>query len=382
VLESIIKDKIMLHISSQHLNDPYQHGFAPKRSVISNLVISDSILAHYADGGIPVDMILFDFSKAFDRVPHRLLLHQLSSLCVGGKFLTWINNFLSARYQRVAIGGHYSDPLPVTSGVVQGSVLGPALFSIYVSSISQCIKHAHYLFYADDLKLILPIQSVDARSALQNDLDRLHQWAKSWGMTFNISKCHVMHFGRNNPMFNYKLGDDDLLAIESSDDLGLLREAAKLGRYELHTARVIKKAFNAMFLILQGLSSRRKELMRNVFTCYIQPIIDFAAILWYPHSTTACCRVERVQRVFTKLIAGFKFISYERRLFLLHMHAVSTRVKMSKIILLYKIIHGLIDIDLRLLNLSINTNNTRASGLRLVLPVPLFVFIYCCTFVE
>ena len=187
VFEHIVKNKLLAFISANHLQDPNQHDIVSNRSVVSDLLISDSILR----------------------------------------------------------------------GFIKGYVLGPAPYSIYSSSISNLINHAHYLFYADDLKLIWPLTSVTSHTDLQSDLDRLDKWAAQWGMFFSKDNCHALHFGSNNPRHVYMLGNYNLIAVDSADDLGLLREATSPDCYDCHIELAIKKSFGALFLILHGLSSSR-----------------------------------------------------------------------------------------------------------------------------
>ena len=146
VLEHFVKDKLLAYISASHLQDANQHGFVSKRSVVSNLLISNSILTKSQNRNIPVDMILFDFSKAFDRVPHSLLLHRLKLLEIGGSFLFCLSDFLSSRFQRVSARDHLSSSTSVLSGIIKDSIKDPAFYSIYFSSVSNLINRAHYLF--------------------------------------------------------------------------------------------------------------------------------------------------------------------------------------------------------------------------------------------
>ena len=113
VLEHILTDKHLAYISANQLQDPNQHNFVSKRSVVSNLLISDSILTKSLDRNIPVDMILFDFSKVFDCIPHSLLLHRFKLLGIGGSFLSWLSDFLAGHFQRVSVKYHLSSSASV-----------------------------------------------------------------------------------------------------------------------------------------------------------------------------------------------------------------------------------------------------------------------------
>ena len=138
-----------------------------------------------------VDALLLDFSKAFDKVSHAKLLHKLGQYGVNGKTLQWISGFLHNRTQFVAINGSHSSIFPVTSGVPQGSVLGPTVFLLYINDIVDVTKSELRLF-ADDTVLYRAIKSDHDHQILQEDLYNLTKWASAWQMDFNASKCHLL----------------------------------------------------------------------------------------------------------------------------------------------------------------------------------------------
>ena len=142
--------------------------------------------------GKQTDIILLDFSKAFDKVNHSKLLWKLHQYGIRGRELAWIRAFLGSRSQQVVIDGEESESIPVTSGVPQGSVLGPILFLIYINDLPDEVRSRVRLF-ADDTALYLTMESEDERSALQTDLDILSAWETRWDMEFNPSKCQVVH---------------------------------------------------------------------------------------------------------------------------------------------------------------------------------------------
>ena len=154
VLESIVRDVLLQHFSSYNLLSNYQHGFIPGRSCVTQLlcVLDDWTRAMFE--GHNTDVIYFDFSKAFDTVPHKRLIHKLKAYGINGKLLVWLQDFLSDRQQRVIVNSTFSSWRPVTSGVPQGSILGPLLFSIYVNDLPSIVSSILFLF-ADDLKQFL-----------------------------------------------------------------------------------------------------------------------------------------------------------------------------------------------------------------------------------
>ena len=137
------------------------------------LMVYHKILDSIASGE-EVDAIYLDLSKAFDMVPHNLLIMKLESYGISGSILLWFCSYLSGRQQRVVIEGHSSDWLPVISGVPQGSILGPLLFLVYINDTPSYIhQDSSIALYADDSKLFHPIQYPNDSNLLQKDLDSL-----------------------------------------------------------------------------------------------------------------------------------------------------------------------------------------------------------------
>jgi hypothetical protein len=145
------------------------------------------------DSKIQTDLIILDFSKAFDtvHVPHRKLLHKLNQYGIDGNLLKWISAFLTKREQRVIVEGEFSSSVTVDSGVPQGTVLGPLLFVIHINDLPGVVSSQVRLF-ADDCLLYRPINSQKDHDILQQDLKNLKTWAENWRMRFNAKKCYIL----------------------------------------------------------------------------------------------------------------------------------------------------------------------------------------------
>jgi len=173
------------------------------------------------DEGNSVDLIYLDFAKAFDKVPYNRLFKKLKAHGIGGKILNWIENWLNNRRQRVCIDGEYSEWAEVTSGVPQGSVLGPILFIIYINDLDSNVISKVDKF-ADDSKLGKGLSSPEDVECLRKDLATMEKWSNDWQMKFNTDKCTVMHLGRKNKASQYTLNDKNLKGSESERDLGVI----------------------------------------------------------------------------------------------------------------------------------------------------------------
>ena len=159
-----------------------------------------------------VDVAVMDFLKAFDVVPHKCLLNKIDFYGIRGNALMWIEAFLAGRTQQVVVDGEMLDIAPVTSGIPQGSVLGPILFLTFITDMTESVSSRCCLF-ADDSIIYREVTTESHCVSLQEDLDKFEQWESTWGMTFNPSKFNIIHIMRKKepmlvhiPHQGYQLG--------------------------------------------------------------------------------------------------------------------------------------------------------------------------------
>ena len=192
LFEHIIVSKIWDHLNKHNIITNRQHGFRKGMSCETQLIEALHDWTEIMNQGQgQIDVILLHFSKAFDTVPHQRLLHKLKSYGIRHHTLNLINAFLTNRTHQVLVNGSHSETQIVTSGVPQGTVLGPLLFLLYINDIENNLTSKIRLF-ADDSALYRKIDTLAVSHSLQQDILRLQDWADKWQMKFNIKKCKLL----------------------------------------------------------------------------------------------------------------------------------------------------------------------------------------------
>lgn len=359
MLERIVVGQMQQHLSANSLLYSEQHGFVPKRSTVTNLLRSDTIIAQHLNKMEACDVILLDFTRAFDKVCHSVLLAKLFSLGISGKLHGWLSDFLSGRSQFVTYRGVESEPMPVTSGVVQGTVVGPYLFDITINDLPQQLKSVDLLLYADDGKAIGKATTPQDCQSLQADLDAMYDWSITNQLPFCLPKCQCMHMGHNNLRQIYTLGGRPIPTVEQCTDLGVVRTSDFM--YATHINALIAKASRLSGMIYKAFSTRSEQFIKKLFVVYVRPVLEYASVIWSPSTISLQQDIERVQRRFTKRLHGMRPLPYEERLAHLHLESLTERRCRADLLTVYKVLHNALDVRPHNVGLQLSTASTRAS---------------------
>lgn len=285
----------MTHLQKYDILTNKQHGFRARFSCVSQLVTTTSDLFRSHDDNRQTDMVILDFSKAFDVVSHRKLLAKLQHQGINGQVGNWISSFLSARTQQVVIDGVKSNPAPVLSGVPQGTCLGPILFLCYINDIVCNIRSTIRLF-ADDTLLYREIRTQEDHHTLQQDLEILESWARKWDMSFNPKKCYVLSTGRKTPStYMYTLCNVVLKSVEHNPYLGVTLSSDL--SFSTHIDNITAKASRTLGFLARNLRGCPERLRALSYTTLCRPNLEYAAAIWDPPpNSSEAGSIEKVQR--------------------------------------------------------------------------------------
>ena len=343
--ERVLRTQIVNHLESNNLMDPDQHGSRQTRSCLSQLLEHHDEVLRMMEDGDNVDVIYTDFAKAYEKIDHAELLNKMKTqFKITGRLGKWLQKFLQDRKQQVLVSEITSTKSKVMSGSIQGSVLGPVLFLMYIKDISKEVT-AKVKIFVDDTKIKDVITEDEDVEKLQAELDKLFIWQEKNNMLFNGSKFQLLRYGPKEELKNNTLyfTDDTQNIIErysSVRDLGVILSDDE--RFEIHIEKVIKKVRQKAGWVFRSFYSRRADVMKHLWKTLIQCHIDYCSQLYMPGQAQSLHSIENLFYNFSSKIPSIKDMNYWSRLQTLKMYSQERRMERYRIIYVWKILQGIV----------------------------------------
>ena len=306
-------------------------------------------IANNMNNGLQTDVCVLDFSKAFDKVGHRRLIDKLKGYGITGETNKWINSFLSNRTQSVVVDGTKSSNIQVTSGVPQGSVLGPCLFLYYINDIAEGLSSTTRLF-ADDTMIYMTIKNESDAQILQNDLEKLITWEKTWMMEFHPAKCEIITITRKKkPLaFDYTMHGQKLKHVDHIKYLGLT--ISKDLRWNKHVDNITGKANNTLNFLRRNINVNNSQIKERAYKALVRPSLEYAQTVWDPYTIGLSQKIDKVQRRAARFTLNryHQTSSVGTMLTDLHWQPLAQRRRIARLSMFHKIHYHLVAINMPL----------------------------------
>ena len=349
IFERVMRKHLVRHLEENQALPDSQHGFRKSRSCLTQLIEHVDTVLRSLNEGNEVDVIYLDYSKAFDKVDHRLLLEKLKLYGISGKVYNWLESFLTGRQQTVVVDGAKSTFQAVTSGVPQGTVLGPILFIVYVIEMVLKVCSSKPLTFADDSKLLQVITDILCKALLQADLTSVTQWSIANNMLLHQDKFVVMNYCLNTSKLLRELAftaetrqycTTEGKIIDSSPytrDLGVY--LADDCTWTVHINKTVSAGRHMASWVLGAFRDRSVLTMITLFKSLVRSKVEYCCPVWNPSKITDIQTLENIQKQFTKKILGFKDFDYWTRLKKLKLLSLQRRRERYTIIHVWKIVN-------------------------------------------
>ena len=343
VFENVIRIHLVLFMECHQLFNSDQHGFRGGHSCLSQLLNHFDKVTWFLEHGKPVDAVYLDFAKAFNKVDIGITLRKLKSLGIRGEIGRWLTDFLTNRKQAVLVDGRKSAPQRVTSGVPQGSVLGPLLFLILIGDIDQNIAFSFISSFADDTRVGRHIEDFEDIQLLQADLDAVYNWKESNNIEFNSDKFELLRYRLRGSTVQNPAGYKSNIGSEIEEkthvkDLGV--KVSSDTTFSGHIGEKVTSLKTKIGWVLRTFRTREHQPMLALWKQLILCDLDYCSQLWNPSKTGGIQALELLQRSCLHCINGMQGLNYWEQLGELKLYSLERRRERYIAIYIWCILEG------------------------------------------
>ena len=337
-LERLVFKYLYNHLLDNNILTSFQSGFRPGDSTVNQLTYLYDTFCHALDSGKEIRVVFCDISKAFDRVWHSGLIHKLKAAGVTGNLLQWFTSYLENRKQRVVLSGVKSIWNYIKAGVLQGSILGPLLFLLYINDIVTEIRSNIRLF-ADDTSLYIIVDNPDAAAEILNtDLNKISKWAKSWLVKFNPNKNESLIISRkinqpdHPPVF---MSNQEINEVQFHKHLGIY--IASDCSWHKHIEYVKSKAWSRINVMRKFKYTLDRKSLETIYIAFVRPILEYADVVWDNCTQQEKHEIEKIQLEAARIATGTtKLVSVQKLYDEIGWETLDVRRRKHKLVLFYK----------------------------------------------
>lgn len=359
LFELVVMDSLSAHCR-QYLSAD-QHGFTIGRSTTTNLLCLTSYITESMNVRAQTDVIYTDLSAAFDKLNHEIAIAKLDRLGVGGSLLRWFRSYLTDRQLVVALGEYRSPCFYASSGIPQGSHLGPLIFLLYFNDVHFVVE-GRRLTFADDLKIFLRICSIEDCRYLQDQINVFAGWCDLNRLVVNPAKCSVITFSRKKQpiIFEYSIFDTPIERVQCVKDLGVLLDSQLT--FSHHIAYIVDKASRTLgFVFRTAKNFTDIYCLKALYCSLVRATLEYGSAVWSPNYNNGCERIESVQRRFLRFALRrlpwrdpLRLPSYESRCQLIDLQPLRIRRDVCRALTVVDTLNGRIDCEAILQQMHLN----------------------------
>ena len=351
VLEKLVFTQIYKYFDDNDLFTDVQFGFRPNFSTFLALLTITENMRTSLDKGLAIGMVTLDLKKAFDMVPHDVIIDKLRIYGFDSQSLVWIRDYLHMRKQITVINGNFSEPQPVTCGVPQGSILGPLLFIIYLNDITKVVRHCTLSLYADDTCIYYACNDPDEMERkINEDLNNVANWLRCNELLLNNSKCEYMIVTSNRKRRHFanvqiRINNFPISRVLKCKYLGVVLNENMTWNDQIEKMK--SKLTSCLYCLKRVRPYISQNTALSLYRCLIQPHFDYCSYIWRNAGKTQIKRLTVMQnRALRTVLMVDSMFSTSALYASLNVEPIELRWKKQALVLVFMLLHNLLPLFL------------------------------------